>query len=151
VTEPDSTAQAESRARTAGRRWNRAEPEPPFGDPLTSPFWQAAADRRLLIQRCEDCGHHQFFPRPFCIACQSDAVAWVAAAGTGTVYTRTTVHLEIASDLKPPYVVAVVELDEGPRLTTNLTDPDLEIGERVAVAWREREDAPPFPVFGRLG
>ena len=122
-----------------------------YDDPLTAPFWQAAAERRLIIQRCSGCGHHQLYPRPFCTACQSDAVDWVPATGTGTVYTLTTVHVEIAPDMKPPYVVAVVELDEGPRLTTNLTDPDLRIGDRVAVTWRERADAPPFPVFARPG
>ena len=120
----------------------------PYGDPLTRPFWEAAGRRQLLIQRCSSCGSHQFYPRPFCISCQSDGVQWVPAAGTGTVYTRTTVKVEIAPDLKPPYVVAVVELDEGPRLTTNLTDPGLRIGDRVRVSWRDREDVPPFPVFG---
>jgi len=120
----------------------------PYGDPLTVPFWEAARRRQLLIQRCSTCGNHQFYPRPFCIGCQSDGIEWVPAAGTGTVYTRTTVNVEIAPDLKPPYVVAVVELDEGPRLTTNLTDPELRIGDRVRVSWREREDAPPFPIFG---
>jgi len=119
-----------------------------YGDPLTRPFWEAAGRRQLLIQRCSSCGSHQFYPRPFCISCESDGVQWVPAEGTGTVYTRTTVNVEIAPDLKPPYVVAVVELDEGPRLTTNLTDLELRIGDRVRVSWRDREDAPPFPVFG---
>jgi uncharacterized protein len=122
-----------------------------YDDALTVPFWRAAAEHLLIVQRCSDCGHHQLYPRPFCTACRSDAVEWVPAAGTGTVYTLTTVHVEIAPDMKPPYVVAVVELDEGPRLTTNLTDAELRIGDRVTVGWRERAGAPPFPVFGRAG
>ena len=119
------------------------------GDPLTAPFWAAAASGRLLVQRCAGCGGHQLYPRPFCIGCQSDDVEWVPAAGTGTVYTMTTVHMEVGPDLEPPYVVAVVELDEGPRLLTNLLDRDLRIGDRVRVGWRPRGGLPPFPVFGR--
>jgi uncharacterized OB-fold protein len=118
-----------------------------YGDPLTQPFWEAAGRRELIIQQCSACGHYQFYPRPFCLACQSDGVAWVVAAGTGTIYSQTTVHVQVAPGLTPPYVVAVVELDEGPRLTTNIVNGATQIGGRVRVAWRERADLPPLPVF----
>jgi hypothetical protein len=118
-----------------------------YGDPLTAPFWEAAARGVLVVQRCRVCGHHQFYPRPYCLACQSDDVTWVAASGRGTVYSMTTVHMEVAPEFAPPYVVAIVELDEGPRLLTNVVGGPGRIGDRVRVAWREREGAPPLPVF----
>jgi hypothetical protein len=127
----------------------RADPAtaPAYGDPLTAPFWEAAARGVLVVQRCRVCGRHQFYPRPYCLACQSDEVAWVAASGRGTVYSMTTVHMEIAPEFPPPYVVAIVELDEGPRLLTNIVGGPCRIGDRVRVTWRERDGAPPLPLF----
>jgi len=119
----------------------------PYGDPLSRPFWEAAARGVLVIQRCAGCGRHQFYPRPYCLGCQSDELAWVEAAGTGTVYSQSRVHLAAVPGFEPPYVVAVVELDEGPRLTTNLVGGDCAIGDRVAVRWRARDQGPPVPVF----
>lgn len=109
-------------------------------DPTTAPWWRAAAERRLLVQRCETCGGHQFYPRPFCLSCQSRDVAWVPAAGTGRVYSLTTVRVPVVSWLTPPYVVALVELDEGPRLLTNLVGPPCRVGDRVEVCWDVRDD-----------
>ena len=56
-------------------------------------------------------------------------------------------HLPVHPELAPPYVIAVVTLDEGPRLSTNIVDGVTGIGDRVRVVWRDREDAPPYPVF----
>lgn len=117
------------------------------GDPLTAPFWAAAAEHRLLIQGCAECGRRQFYPRPFCLGCQSDRVEWVPARGTGTIYSVTTVRVEVLPELPPPYRVAVIELDEGPRLLSQLVGAEGAIGQRVRVAWREREGRPPLPVF----
>jgi uncharacterized protein len=123
----------------------------PYGDPLSAPLWEAAAAHRLLLQRCDSCGAHQHYPRPFCLACDADALSWVEAGGSGTVYSQATVHVPLHTELAPPYVIAVVELDEGPRLTTNIVDGTTRIGDRVHVAWREREQAPPYPVFTPAG
>ena len=71
-----------------------------FGDPTTAPFWAAAERRELLIQRCTDCGAHQFYPRPFCLSCNGQSLEWVQAAGTGTVHARTTVHLQVLPDME---------------------------------------------------
>ena len=114
---------------------------------LTAPFWDAAARHELTIQRCRACGAHQFYPRPFCLACDSADLVWVSAAGTGTVYAMTTVHLQVSPEFEPPYVVAIVQLDEGPRLMTNIVEGGCRIGDRVQVTWRARADAPPLPVF----
>lgn len=119
-----------------------------FGDPITAPFWSAASRRELLIQHCRKCGEYQFYPRPFCVACRSDDVEWIECQGTGTIYSKTVVHLEISQYLKPPYTVAIVELEEGPRLMTNIVgSQECQIGDRVRVTWADRPDAPPLPVF----
>lgn len=108
-------------------------------DPTTRPYWQAAGERRLLVQRCGSCAAHQFYPRPFCTSCQSVDVDWVEVRGTGSVYSMTTVHVSVTSWLEPPYVVALVELDEGPRLLTNLVGEPCRIGDRVEVRWGVRD------------
>jgi uncharacterized protein len=116
-------------------------------DPTTAPFWRAAREHRLLVQRCRPCGTHQFYPRPFCLSCLAEDPEWVEASGHATVYSKTTVRIPVIPEMTPPYVVAVVTLDEGPRLTTNLIGDEPEIGDRVTVTWRERADLPPLPVF----
>ena len=121
---------------------------PAFGDPMTAPFWAAARERRLLIQRCDACGAHQFYPRPLCLKCGVLGMRWVQVRGEGVVYSMTTVRVPVTPELVPPYAVALVELDEGPRLLTNLVGEGLAIGDRVSVQWRERADLPPLPVFG---
>ena len=85
----------------------------PFGDPTTAPFWAAAADHRLVLQHCDDCGHTQFYPRPFCLACESTALSWKEAGGNATVYSMSEVHLAPSPDVEVPYTAAMVELDEG--------------------------------------
>lgn len=118
-------------------------------DPTTEPFWRACMERRLIVQRCGACGSAQFYPRPFCLSCGADDLAWVEASGRGTVYSTTTVHVPVDPALPPPYVVALVDLAEGPRLLTNLVGEPAAIGETVVLDWREREGLPPLPVFRR--
>ncbi len=120
------------------------------GDPISRPFWAGAERGELRIQRCADCGSHQFYPRPFCLSCDSSEVEWVTASGAGVVHSLTEVHIRILPELEPPYLVAVVELAEGPRLTTNIVDGPAAIGDRVRVRWRARADAPPVPVFAAV-
>ncbi len=116
-------------------------------DPTTEPFWTACGDHRLVVQHCGACGSHQFYPRPFCLACESNALEWTEAKGTGTIYALTTVRLAVVEDLSPPYLLALVDLDEGPRLLTNIVSGPARIGDRVHVDWRSREGLPPVPVF----
>ena len=94
----------------------------PAPDDDTLPFWDAARTGRLLIKRCLDCGHPFFYPRPFCPTCWSERVEWEEASGRASLYTWSVVHV---NDLPPfdervPYVAAVVDLDEGPRMMTNV-------------------------------
>jgi uncharacterized OB-fold protein len=124
----------------------------PTADAETEPFWEAARSEQLLVRRCNDCGKAHFYPRRFCPSCWSSDVEWETAGGGATLYTWSVVH---SNDLPPfrerlPYVAAVVDLDEGPRMMTNIVDcePDaLTIGMRLAVAFEARTDDVTVPVF----
>ena len=128
----------------------------PTPDNETRPFWDAAREERLLIQRCSRCGRHQFYPRPFCHVCWHDEVKWVEASGRGTLYTWSVVHV---NDLPPfpervPYVAAVVELEEGPRMMTNIVDCDpdsVKIGQRVQVVFHDTGEGTALPRFRPAG
>jgi uncharacterized OB-fold protein len=124
-------------------------------DAFTRPYWDAAAEGRLLIRRCRapgcDAPHH--YPREFCPRCWSDDVHWEQASGLATLYTWSVVHL---NDLPPfgdrvPYVAAVVDLAEGPRMMTEITDcgaGDLRVGMPLRVCFRPAgEGTPAVPVF----
>jgi hypothetical protein len=124
----------------------------PAPDPETRPFWAAARQHRLLIKRCADCGAAHFYPRPFCPRCWSTNVDWEEASGRAVLYTWSVVH---QNDLPPfpervPYVAAVVDLVEGPRMMTNVVDCDadtLDVGMELRVAYRAVDDDVTVPVF----
>src|SRR5207302_7168705 len=100
----------------------------PVVDDLTRPYWEAAGEGRLLLQRCADCGAHQFYPRPFCLACGGRRLEWVESSGRGRLYSFSVVHRTadpaFAQDV--PYVFGVVELEEGPRITVDLVETPAE-------------------------
>lgn len=127
----------------------------PQADVVSKPYWDAAAEGRLLIKHCEACGRDHFYPRAHCPSCWSADTTWKLAAGTGRVYTFTIVR---QNDLPPfnervPYVVAVVELDEGVRMTANVEgcapeDVRCEMPVRVSFREEKRDDESVFlPVF----
>ena len=115
-------------------------------------FWDAAREERFLIKRCADCGRAHYYPRPFCPHCWSYDVSWEQASGRATLYTYSIVR---RNDLPPfnervPYVAAVVDLDEGPRMMTNVegcAEDDLEIGMPLVVDFRVETDDVTIPVF----
>jgi uncharacterized OB-fold protein len=127
----------------------------PTPDAETQPFWDACRERRLLIKRCRACGRPHFYPRPFCPHCWSDDVDWEEASGRATLYTFSIVR---RNDLPPfnervPYVAAVVDLEEGVRMLTNVVDcslEDVEIGMRLEVTFRDETDDVTLPVFRPL-
>ena len=113
-------------------------------------WWAAAAEERLLVQRCRACGAHQHYPRPLCRTCHAGDVELVPAAGTGVVHSFTVIHRAPRPDLAVRYVVAIVELDEGPRLLTHVVDcpPDaVTCDMAVAVRWADGPDGNRLPVF----
>jgi uncharacterized OB-fold protein len=124
----------------------------PTIEPETQPFWDAARGHRLLIQRCPDCGRWQYYPRPFCASCWSEAVEWAEASGRAILYTFSIVR---RNDLPPfdqrvPYVAAVVDLEEGPRMITEVVDcahDAVQIGMALEVTFRDLTDEVTIPVF----
>jgi uncharacterized OB-fold protein len=124
----------------------------PTVDDETRPFWAAAREGRFLIARCDDCGRAHHYPRPFCPFCWSENVSWEDASGRATLYTYSTVFVNERPPFnnRLPYVAAVVDLEEGPRVMTNLVgcDPaDLRIGQEVVVAYEDLTDEITVPVF----
>ena len=99
----------------------------PAPSPVSQPFWEGLRERELRIQRCADCGRHVFYPRSVCPHCLSEELAWVNASGRGTLYSYTIVRraMNPAFQADVPYVFAIVELEEGPRVTTNIVNCDL--------------------------
>lgn len=113
-------------------------------------WWDAIARGELLIQRCRDCGVLRHPPRPMCGACQS--VAWdsVRAAGGGTVYSHTVLHHPKFPGYDYPLVCAVIELDEGTRIVSNLVGCDpaaVRIGMRVALSLEAVDETMTLPLF----
>jgi uncharacterized OB-fold protein len=88
----------------------------------SKPFWQAAKRGEILLQRCRDCGAYRFPPNPLCTECSSTAFDWKPVSGRGKVYSYVVFHRAyhpgFADDL--PYAVACIELEEGPRLLSNI-------------------------------
>ena len=115
-------------------------------------LWDGTARKELLLQRCSACGTFRHPPSPICQNCLSDQHEWVPASGRGSVYTFAVVRQALGRgwEEKVPYVVAVIELDEGPRFLSNVinVDPDaVEIGMPVEVVYVERADAATLPLF----
>lgn len=130
-----------------------SRPLPKLTEADTAPFWQATKDHELRYQQCEDCGAVVFYPRGHCTECRGGKLGWKTSAGQGTIYTFSVVRQSYHPFFRAlvPYAVAWVDLDEGPRILTNVTgvdDPttDLEIGQRVTVTWEDHEELA-IPLF----
>jgi uncharacterized protein len=111
----------------------------------TRPFWDAAAQGKLLYKKCTACGEPHFYPRPFCPFCFSDKVEWQEASGRGTIYTYS-----VMRRAPVPYAIAYVTLAEGPTMMTNIVDCDLDaikIGQAVTLVFKPSEGGPLVPMF----
>lgn len=121
----------------------------------TADFYEWCHKRELRFQRCRDCATWRHPPRPMCGACHSMDWEWAQTAGRGKVYCWTTVHqaLDPAFAEAVPYAAVIVELDEGPRLATWVTDlppAELWVGMPVEVWFDEIGDAVALPKFRPL-
>jgi uncharacterized OB-fold protein len=119
---------------------------------LTAPYWEAAREGRLVVQECQECHVLRHPPLPRCPGCHGGQPGWREVSGEGTVYTYTTVrhptHFAFAG--KIPYVLAIVELAEGPRLVTAITgigSEDVRVGLPVRVVFREIAEGVTLPYF----
>ena len=113
----------------------------PTNETLTQPCWEAAKRHELMVQRCKNCDQHFFYPRETCVQCLHglEDLEWTRVSGMGRVYSFTIVHqpADQAFVDDVPYVFAIIQLDEGPRMPGNvvgLSDPhDCHINMRVNV------------------
>ena len=118
----------------------------------TQVYWDGAREGKLLLAQCTACGRTHHYPRPICPFCWSDEIVQIQASGRATLYTFSTVFM---NDLPPfgerlPYVAAMVDLEEGPRLATNMIecDPeDLEVGMKVELVSQPLTDEISAPFF----
>jgi len=123
-------------------------------DAFTKPFWEAAAEHRLVVPRCTECATFRLPPSAFCWRCQAQAVEWVEHDGAGTVYSFTIIHHPLMPELSDsvPYVPAVVELPDtnGCRLVGALHEVSLDtvkVGLPVELVWRDVREGETVPTF----
>ncbi len=128
-------------------------PLPSGASELTRPFWEAAAGNRLVRPVCDGCGASFFVPQHACPHCQSEAWTYLESSGRGVISSFTVVHRAPTREFEPPYVVAVVDLDEGWFMMSNVIGCPAEtvaVGQRVAVDFVRRADGVAVPVFRRV-
>lgn len=124
----------------------------PVSNPDTATFWDACQRHELLIQQCNKCGTHQFYPRIFCTNCSSTTLKWVPASGMGIIETWTIVRRAVsaayAGDV--PYVIALIKLQEGPVMMSKIIacEPEsVHTGMAVEVSFEDWSEQVSMPVF----
>ena len=118
----------------------------PSVNPENKPYFDAAAQGKLLIKKCASCGEYHHYPRALCPFCLSDDVRWTKSAGTGEIYTFSVTRLRGMA----PYCIAYVRLDEGVTMMANIVDCDLDairIGQRVRVLFQTTQGGISVPMF----
>jgi uncharacterized OB-fold protein len=121
----------------------------------TQSYWDACQQEKLLIQQCKECEHVQFYPRLMCTKCSSREVKWIEASGIAKVLTYTIVHRPILSayQKEAPYILAVVQLEEGPTMMTNVVNcpnDSIKCEMLVKVTFQRWTDEFLVPVFQPL-
>ncbi|MBW2942718.1 Zn-ribbon domain-containing OB-fold protein [Zhongshania aquimaris] len=121
------------------------------GDPADLPFWNACEDELFLIHQCQRC-KRGYWPASRCVDHGNEAMEWVAASGKATLHTYTIIHRTHLASMKDkvPFVVGVVELDEGPFFHTNIVDCShsmLELGMPLQVKMARHENGLMLPMF----
>ena len=121
----------------------------------TLPFWEASSRGELLIQHCRDCKQYQWYPRGICANCFKGKIQWIKASGKGTVWTYTVTRQNRTPGFdRGPYVLALVELEEGVKLFTNIVECDpqeVKIGMPVEVTFVQAGDQINVPFFKPAG
>ena len=117
---------------------------------LTRPFWEGCRSGELRMQHCDDCDRLQFYPRVICTQCDGNNLSWRAVSGNGRVTSYTVVRRGISPAYTAPYVVALIELDEGPCMMSNVVDCDPDtvvVGAVVEVRFESWTKDHVLPVF----
>ena len=124
----------------------------PVVDSDSAAFWEGCRKGKLLLQCCSSCATFRYPPQPVCATCRSVLFEWVESSGSGAVYSWTIAHHPVHPAVvdRVPYNIVLVELDEGPRLVTNLVDvpgSGIHAGMRVKVDYSEVAGGFVLPVF----
>jgi uncharacterized OB-fold protein len=121
---------------------------------LSAPFWQGCRSGELRYQRCEACGLSNFPPTEHCRQCLSAELRWTQGGGIGEIYSWTVVHRPVTAEFEPPYAPAIITLDEGYQILTNIVGvapEDLAIGMRVRVEFHAVGPDLTLPYFTAKG
>ncbi len=122
---------------------------PPLTE-LSAPYFDGARDGKLRLQQCSECQQHQFYPRNICSHCGGDKLAWIDASGRGVIASFTVVRRAISDAYEAPYVIVLIDLEEGPRMMSSLIDADpdsVAIGDPVEVSFADWSEDITMPVF----
>ena len=118
----------------------------------SEPYWQGCAEGELRLQQCADCGAFQFYPRVMCSQCLSDKLEWQQATGRGTIAAMSVVRRGVSAAYEGPYVVALMDLQEGPRMMSQIVIDDVDeerlcVGAAVEVVFEAWSDEITVPLF----
>lgn len=119
---------------------------------ISEPYWEGCRRQQLMIQRCAQCGFHQFYPRSVCSACLAENPDWVQSAGLGTVRSYTVIRHPVSKAYadEVPYVLALVRLVEGPTMMAALVDcppEETHSGMSVEVVFEQWSEEITMPKF----
>lgn len=126
----------------------------PVRDGDTETYWDGVDNHELRIQKCTECHQHIFYPRSICPHCFSEQLEWVRASGHGRIYSYTVVHRPFGPFVsQAPFVVGIVELDEGVRMMTRILGPreEIAIEKCVQVTFVQSEAGVTLPYFEVTG
>ena len=135
---------------TSGPLLPQTGPVPHASGQLSLPFWQGCQSGELRYQHCEACGVPNFPPTEHCRQCLSAELRWERSSGLGEIYSWTVVHRPVTAEFEPPYAPAIVTLDEGYQMLTNIVGvvpEDLAIGMRVQVQFHAVGGEVTLPYF----
>jgi uncharacterized OB-fold protein len=124
----------------------------PVIDGDSAPFWEAARAHQLRLQQCGACARFVYYPRALCPHCHATNLVWREVSGLGRIYSFTISRRAPSAEFEPtvPYVVALVQLDEGPRMLTNIVTDDVasvQCEDRVRVVFRDIGEDVVLPMF----
>jgi uncharacterized protein len=127
----------------------------PTPDKDSQAYWDAARRHELVLQQCSECDRFRFYPRSICPFCFSDQFVWKHSDGRGSIYSFTVIHRPPAPSFRSrvPYVLALIDLEEGVRMMSNVVDCDphaVEIGMAVEVMFEDITEEIALPKFRLL-
>jgi uncharacterized OB-fold protein len=125
-------------------------PVPHASSHLSRPFWEGCRTHELRYQHCAACGSANFPPTERCRQCLSEDIAWQRGGGHGEIYSWTVVYRPVTTEFEPPYAPAIITLDEGYQMLTNVVGvppEDLDVGMRVRVQFHATGPDVTLPYF----